>query len=117
MLPKISPSMCRIAQGGMEHVDLLPLKNPSKVLKQLQTSGFRIAATSSHGGKNLYSYTFHSRSIIMMGAEDAGLSKAALALAQDKVQIPGSGMVESLNVSMATSLFLGEFWRQKRSNR
>jgi len=26
--------------------------------------------------------------------------------------IPGTGLVESLNVSVATGLFLGEYWRQ-----
>lgn len=115
ILPKLSPSMCRIAQGGMEHVDLLPLSSPANILKQLQQKGYRIITTSSHGGKNLYSYTFPARSLIVMGAEDVGVSKSTQALAQDSLLIPGSGLVESLNVSVATGLLLGEFWRQRHS--
>jgi TrmH RNA methyltransferase len=50
--------------------------------------------------------------ILTLGSEAHGVSKDLFALSTLKVQIPGSGLVESLNVSVATSLFLGEFYRQ-----
>jgi tRNA G18 (ribose-2'-O)-methylase SpoU len=32
------------------------------------------------------------------------------------IKIPGTGAVESLNVSVATALILGEWWRQEGAN-
>jgi TrmH RNA methyltransferase len=37
------------------------------------------------------------------------------ALADLRVQIPGTGRVESLNVSVACGVVLGECWRRSRS--
>ena len=50
--------------------------------------------------------------ILAMGSEAEGVSKEVLSLSSKKIQIPGSGLVESLNVSVATSLCLGEYFRQ-----
>jgi TrmH RNA methyltransferase len=49
---------------------------------------------------------------IIMGSETSGVSDPLFALAPTRIQIPGSGEVESLNVSVATSLCLSEYYRQ-----
>lgn len=111
-LPKASPSMCRIATGGMEHVALVQVEQPLQALTRLKKSGFAVVATSSHGGRSLYDYIFPKRSLIVMGSESHGISHALNAVVPDTLMIPGTGQVESLNVSVATSLCLGEFYRQ-----
>lgn len=111
-LPTLSPSACRIAKGAAEIVRLITLKYPERTLKALRNMGFSFISTSSHRGESLYQYRFPARSIIALGSESCGISKDFESLAQSKIQIPGSGMVESLNVSVATSLCLGEYYRQ-----
>ena len=44
-----------------------------------------------------------------MGAESEGVSKNLFDLAETKIQIPGTGLVESLNVSVAASLCVSEW--------
>lgn len=112
LLPKISPSTYRIAQGGAECVRLVPLDHLKESLLKLEQMGFVIVASSSHGGKSLYDYRFALRTIIMMGSESEGIKSNLLKLAKETVLIPGTGLVESLNVSVATGLFLGEYRRQ-----
>jgi tRNA G18 (ribose-2'-O)-methylase SpoU len=47
----------------------------------------------------------------MMGAERDGLPPALTSLATHPLEIPGTGAVESLNVSTAAAIFLAEHWR------
>jgi TrmH family RNA methyltransferase len=50
----------------------------------------------------------------MLGAEGSGLSAALLELATQRVCIPHSDAVESLNVAVAAAPLLLERWRQER---
>ena len=112
LLPKVSPSAYRVAQGGTECVRLVPIDHLKKAFQMLDKAGFRSVTSSSHGAKSLYEHKFHPRTIIVMGSESEGINSALLESTKDALVIPGTGAVESLNVSVATGLLLGEFWRQ-----
>jgi TrmH RNA methyltransferase len=111
-LPALSPSACRIAKGGSELVRLVSLPTPLKTLQALKAKGFTFVSTSSHGGTSLFKSKFGPKTVIIMGSETSGVSETLFSLAPNKVQIPGTGDVESLNVSVATSLCIGEYARQ-----
>lgn len=113
LLPKISPSAYRIAQGGAEYVRLVALDQLKPSLQKLEKLGFRLVASSSHSGNSLYGHKFAPRVIVALGSESEGISKRLLESAEETLLIPGTGVVESLNVAVATSLFLGEYWRQQ----
>jgi len=51
---------------------------------------------------------------LLMGQELDGLTESAIALADKTIQIPMLGMVESLNVSVATALILYEAMEQRQ---
>lgn len=111
-LPALSPSACRIAKGGAERVKWIALARPEQTLRKLKAKGFSLIGTSSHKGSSLYRFAFPARTVLAIGSESSGVGKTVLAQAADNLQIPGSGFVESLNVSVATSLCLGEYARQ-----
>ena len=111
-LPSLSPSAYRIAKGGAEAVRLVSLDKPLDALRKLKQKGFSLVTTSSHGGVSLYEYNFSTHTVIIMGSESDGVSKALFSLAADKIQIPGTGVVESLNVAIATTLCVAEYCRQ-----
>lgn len=112
LLPKISPSTYRIAQGGAECVRQVPLDDLKQSFLKLEKMGFVAASSSSHGNKSLYDHKFAPRTIIIMGSESEGVNLSSLLSAKEMLLIPGTGLVESLNVSVATGLFLGEYRRQ-----
>lgn len=114
-LPPLSASACRIAKGGAEQVRLVHLDQPQMALEQLKKTGFALIGTSSHGGVSLYRYHFPFRTILAFGSESDGMSKHLRKMIAQEVQIPGTGHVESLNVSVATALCLGEYVRQHAS--
>lgn len=111
-MPSLSPSACRIAKGGNELIPLVEIEKPELFFKQIQAKGFQIVSTSSHVKDSLYASELPSRMILAMGSEAFGVSKLISSLSSKNIQIPGTGHVESLNVSVATSLCLGEFFRQ-----
>lgn len=114
-LPPLSPSACRIAKGGAEIVRLVEIDTPSSFFSKLRKKGFELVSTSSHVSDSLYASQLPKKMVLAMGAEATGVSKEILALSTKKIQIPGTGLVESLNVSVATSLCLGEYFRQNRA--
>jgi TrmH RNA methyltransferase len=111
-LPTLSGSACRISKGGSEMVSFVHIDNLEKDLKRLQEKNFTFLATSSHEGKSLFNYAFPKKTMLILGAEDKGISPTLMQKSKETLTIPGSKRVESLNVSVATSLFLAEFWRQ-----
>lgn len=111
-LPVLSPSACRIAKGGAEIVRLVHLDKPVAAINSLKKEGFSFIGTSSHAAVSLYKYQYPPRTILAFGSEKEGMNPALLKLTTQNLQIPGTGFVESLNVSVATSLCLGEYTRQ-----
>ncbi len=113
-LPRLSPSACRVAEGGAEFVDLVTLDKPIDQLKQLQKLGFTLLATAMQRGHDLYRYDFSECTVLIFGAEEHGVSQAMFKAADATLHIPGTGHVESLNVSVAFALIAGENFRQSK---
>ncbi len=124
-LPRLSASTCRVAEGGAEHVHMVADRSAPALLRELAQAGFHLIGTSvaaAGGGSGetaaaaktceLFSYTFPARSVLIMGAEVSGISPGSRRLAQSLLRIPGSGAVESLNVSVAFAVIAAEFYRQ-----
>jgi TrmH RNA methyltransferase len=114
-LPDLSPSACRIAEGAAEHVELVDCDDLSKLVGKLRQKGFGIIATDCHGGRNLFEVEFPPRACVIIGAEVSGVSPKLIKEADFRLQIPGSGKVESLNVGVATGVIVAEYFRQKLS--
>lgn len=113
-LPKLSAAACRVAEGGAEQVAVVRLSQPLRQLKTLQAQSFQLLATAVHGrAQSLYQHRFASHSVLVLGAEQQGVSNHLLNVADQIIKIPGSGNVESLNVSVAFALCAGEFYRQQ----
>ena len=74
-----------------------------------------IATTSSHKGTALYQSTLPKKMVLVLGQERDGVSDATFDNADMRIAIPGSGNVESLNVSVATGVLLAEWWRQNKA--
>ena len=82
----------------------------------LRGRGFAMVAAHPAAGARDYREMDYTRpTAIVMGAELHGVSDEALALADGTVSIPLSGMVHSLNVSVAAALVLFEARRQREA--
>ena len=87
-------------------------------LTDLRAEGYELIATvTSPEAESIFDAHFSAdRIAILAGNEHRGLSEKALALAHRQVTIPMFGMVQSLNLSVATALFIYEVTRQRLPN-
>ena len=118
LLPKsdaigLSGAAARVAEGGAEQVAIVRLASSENSIAQLRSAGFQLAATVVRGGQSLYKTKLPTRLILVMGAEQMGVDKQLSAIADMQIGIPGTGHVESLNVSAATAVILSEWKRQQ----
>ncbi|MFT5124781.1 MAG: TrmH RNA methyltransferase [Kiritimatiellia bacterium] len=109
-----SGAALRTAEGAYEHVQPLDCDDLLTALDALKEKGYRVVTTSSHWGKPLSKTRFPDRCVMVFGSESLGLTKQVMEAGELKVQIDGSGQVESLNVATATAVILNEFWRVYR---
>lgn len=109
-----SGAATRTAEGGLEYVESLRCDGLASALEACKAAGYTLITTSSHRGVSLYQSKLPSKVVIVFGEEMHGVSKEVASAAQIALQIPGTGKVESLNVSVAASLILGEWYRQQQ---
>jgi RNA methyltransferase, TrmH family len=111
-LPGVTASAARVAEGGAETVPLARLTDSPATLSALKSLGYRLFATASGGGGNVYNAGLTPRSVIILGNEVHGVSPEIAALADESLQIPGTGAVESLNVGVACAVLISEVARR-----
>ena len=102
------------AKGSQKWVPLHPHPSIEGCLQGLKEQGFRIYGT--HLSVDAVDYRhcdFTGPSCFLMGAEKWGMSDEALALVDQPLFIPMTGMVQSLNVSVAAATLLFEALRQR----
>ncbi|WP_231916713.1 tRNA/rRNA methyltransferase [Rheinheimera sp. SA_1] len=109
-----SGAAARTAEGGVEFVDGLSCEHLPLALQLCKQAGYSLVTTSSHAGVSLYQSQLGSKVVVVFGEEMDGVSKQVASSTDVALQIPGSGQVESLNVSVAASLILGEWYRQQQ---
>ena len=104
------------AQGSQKWVPLHDHPSTEDAVQQLKAKGFKLYGT--HLGVNAKDYRdcdFNGPTAFVLGAEKWGLSDTARDLMDEAVYIPMTGMVQSLNVSVAAATLLFEAVRQRRA--
>jgi RNA methyltransferase, TrmH family len=97
----------RVAEGGMEHVELHPVADLPAFLRAIRP-GYELLGAALDGTP----VDWRARSVdrrppaIVLGNEETGLAPETAAACERRVLIPGSGRVESLNVSAAAAALL-----------
>jgi len=104
-----------ITQGAHRWVNKIRVDTSEKIrfLKEKQKEGYQLVVTHLSSQSISYQEVDYTKpTIIILGNEKEGVSKDVIALADEVIIIPMRGMVQSLNVSVATALLLYEAQRQ-----
>jgi tRNA (guanosine-2'-O-)-methyltransferase len=95
-------------------VDVVRHDSMPACVAELRSSGFQILATAlGQDSRPLHEWDLTRSVALIVGNEMRGVSDEALALADGLVEIPMAGMVQSLNVSVASAVCLYEAFRQR----
>ncbi|MCK4833318.1 MAG: tRNA (guanosine(18)-2'-O)-methyltransferase TrmH, partial [Gammaproteobacteria bacterium] len=83
-------------------------------LNDFKQQGFQVIATSlNENSKDFREIDYTRPTVILVGEELEGISEQAIEMADESITIPMAGMVQSLNVSVASALVLYEAYRQR----
>lgn len=104
----------KISAGALHHIPVIRIPNLVDAVLMMQAYDIRSVAASEKGSTSLFEYDFTIPSCIVMGSEDKGISNTILKRVDEIVNIPLEGGVSSLNVSVATGMFLLETIRQRK---
>jgi tRNA (guanosine-2'-O-)-methyltransferase len=110
------PTFNSTAQGSQKWVPLQVHSSSAEALRALKGRGFRVYGTMlSDTAIDYRQCNFTGPTAFVLGAEKWGLSPEAAELVDQAVIIPMRGMVQSLNVSVATATLLFEALRQRQA--
>ena len=109
----VNADAIKTSAGALLTLPVCKEKSISQAIKFLQDSGVKVFAATEKA-TDLYTQVKYDGPIaIVMGAEDTGISADNLRMCDDLVKIPLFGTIASLNVSVATSIFVYEVVRQR----
>lgn len=109
----LSPTVRKVACGAAETVPLVAVTNLARTLKQLQQRGLWVVGTAGEADQLMYQVDLTVATVIVMGAEGAGMRRLTREHCDYLAKLPMAGGVSSLNVSVAAGVCLFEAVRQR----
>jgi TrmH RNA methyltransferase len=111
-----SDSAHRVAEGGFEHLEVWQAKDLVALARELASAGYDVVGAATRGGRaDAPREKGKERKplALFLGNEEFGLAPEVAAACSRLVTIPGSGKVESLNVSVAAAVLLWELFARR----
>ena len=106
------------AQGSQKWVKLNNHETTISAVNQLKKKGFKLYGTTLNESSTDYkNFDYTEKTCFVLGAEKWGLSDELISKVDESIFIPMTGMVQSLNVSVAASILLFEAIRQRQNNK
>lgn len=109
----LTPTVSKVASGAAEVLPFVQVTNLVRAMKILKEQGIWIYGAAHDTEKTIYQTNLKGPLALVMGAEGTGLRRLTKDHCDGLAKIPMLGSVESLNVSVATGIFLFEAVRQR----
>lgn len=103
----------RVAEGGLEAVDVFRVPTSAGFARELITAGYEVVGAATRGGRPEAKSREAKPLALVLGNEECGLAPEVAAACSRLVTIPGSGKVESLNVSVAGAVLMWELFGRR----
>jgi len=110
---QINADAVKTSAGALHYIPFCRVKSLLNTVKFLKDSGLKVVAATEKASVNYYSSNLKEPVVLILGAEDAGISPDLLRIASELVRIPIAGHIESLNVSAAASVLIYEVVKQR----
>lgn len=109
------PKISKVSSASSKKwVEQKRFNNTEECINQLKNDGFKIYGTLlSEEAENLFDLDLTEKVAIVMGNENRGISEEMIEAVDKHIYIPMRGMIQSLNVSVATAVTLYEAQRQR----
>lgn len=114
---QVNATVEKTSAGAINHIPIIKVNSLVNAVQKLKNSDWWVVAADASAKDNYYDVDYKNmNTVIVMGAEHAGVSKSLLKLSDFIVKIPMFNKFNSLNVSNAFSAIIFETVRQKLKN-
>ncbi len=109
---RINSFAYKASAGAIKDVPICRVAGLQKTLEYLKNSGVKLVVADIDSEDQPTSH-FSEPIALIMGSEGKGVTREVKALADGVVTIPGTGKVESLNVSVAGAILMHEIYKAR----
>lgn len=109
-----SPKVVRSTMGSIYRMPFAIVSDLPTTVSDMASSGIETYAAHLKGSKIYTDFDYSKPTAFLIGNEGNGLSDELTQLANNKLIIPMSGKLESLNAAMASGILMYEAARQRR---
>ncbi|MDR1357601.1 MAG: 23S rRNA (guanosine(2251)-2'-O)-methyltransferase RlmB [Tannerellaceae bacterium] len=109
----VNADAMKTSAGALNILPVCREKSINHTIHFLQASGLKVIATAAQAADNYTTVDCNGPLAIVMGAEDTGVAAENLRICDHIVGIPQFGSINSLNVSVASSILIYEVVRQR----
>ncbi len=110
----LTATCAKASAGAVEYTPVARVASLAKTIDDLKKKNIWVTGADASGDKELFDADLKGAVAIVIGSEGEGISRLVLEKCDFKVKIPMRGNVNSLNASIAASLFIYEAVRQGR---
>ncbi|MFT7055759.1 MAG: 23S rRNA (guanosine2251-2'-O)-methyltransferase [Roseivirga sp.] len=112
---QIGSDAMKTSAGALNYIPVCRADNLKTTLKEIKDNGIAVVACTEKADDLIYSIDLTVPVALLMGSEEDGISPEYLKFANHLCKLPIIGKIESLNVSVATSVMLYEAIRQRHA--
>ena len=112
---QLTPAVRKVAAGAAETTPVVAVTNLVRCLSLLKAGGLWVVGAEAQADKRPSDVDLRTGTVLVLGAEGAGLRKLTRQNCDFVVRLPQLGAVESLNVSVAAGMLLYEAVRQRET--
>jgi 23S rRNA (guanosine2251-2'-O)-methyltransferase len=110
---QLTPTVRKVAVGAAETTPVVAVTNLVRALALLKHAGLWVIGADPQANKRAQDVDLRAGTVLVLGAEGAGLRRLTRDSCDLLVRLPQLGAVESLNVSVAAGMLLYEALRQR----
>lgn len=110
---QVGEDAVKTSSGALLRVPICREGNMKTVLHLARQCGMQVVAATEKGATNYLEVDFQRPTLLIMGAEETGISSELLNLSDVRAKLPIMGQIQSLNVSVAAAVFMYEALRQR----
>ena len=105
----LTGTVAKVAAGALEHLPVSRVVNLNRALEELKKNGFLVIGLSGEGQLSISKFHEKTPLVVIVGAEDKGISLLTQKKCDFLVKIPLKGKTSSLNASVAAAISLFHF--------
>jgi 23S rRNA (guanosine2251-2'-O)-methyltransferase len=111
----LTATVSKTSAGAIEYVPVAKVTNLAQTIDDLKKRGIWVAGAAGEAKQDVYQSDFRLPLALVIGNENKGIGRLIREKCDFLVKLPMFGSINSLNASVAASVFMYEVVRQRRN--